>query len=182
LWKAIRDLDVFVLLHPPLRPIGGERVGAYFLNNLIGYPVDTTIAAARLMFSGLLSELPGLKCCLAHAGGFLPYQIGRLQLGFDANPICRTALSVAPEKLLNAFYYDTLTHNDTALEFLLNAVDAERILYGSDYPFEMYDRAGPGRVTRLPGRKQTEIEAILKGNAQRAFARASGGLRSSALA
>jgi aminocarboxymuconate-semialdehyde decarboxylase len=169
LWKAICDLDVFVLLHPPLQPVGGERTSAYFLNNLIGYPVDTTIAAARLMFSGLLNELPGLKCCLAHAGGFLPYQIGRMQRGFDANPVCRATLKKPPVALLNAFYYDTLTHSDAALEFLLNVVDNDRILYGSDYPFEMLDPNGPRRIKRLAGRSQSEIAAILGGNAVLAF-------------
>ncbi len=182
LWKAIHELDVFVLLHPPLRPVGGERVGSYFLNNLIAYPVDTTIAAARLMFSGLLSELPGLKCCLAHAGGFLPYQIGRMQRGFDANPVCRTVLKTPPTELLNAFYYDTLTHNDAALGFLLDVVDGERVLYGSDYPFEMVDTAGPRRVTRLAGRAPGEIEAILKGNAERALGRPREAVRGSVLA
>ena len=82
-WKRLAELDVFVLLHPPRLPVGAARVGDYFLNNLIAYPVDTTIAAARLLFSGVLRHYPTLKCCLAHGGGFLPYQIGRLIVGLQ---------------------------------------------------------------------------------------------------
>jgi aminocarboxymuconate-semialdehyde decarboxylase len=169
LWRAIHELDVFVLLHPALTPVGGARVGDYFLNNLVAYPADTTIAAARLMFSGLLSELPGLKCCLAHAGGFLPYQIGRMQRGFDGNPVCRKNLKTPPAEMLNVFYYDTLTHNDAALEFLVKVVDGGRILYGSDYPFEMFDGDGPARVRRLPGAAPAQLQAILRDNAEKAL-------------
>jgi aminocarboxymuconate-semialdehyde decarboxylase len=169
LWRAIRDHDVFVLLHPPFIPVGGARVADYFLNNLIGFPVETTIAAARIMFSGLLSELPGLKCCLAHAGGFLPYQIGRMQRGFDANPLCRAHLSSPPSLLLDAFYYETLTHNDAALEFLVRTVDSRRILYGSDYPFEMFDTEGPARIKRLDGVAAADIGAILAKNGEAAL-------------
>ena len=85
-WKRLAELDVFVLLHPPRHPVGMERVGDYFLNNLIAYPADTTIAAARLLFSGVLRQYPTLKCCLAHGGGFLPYQIGRFDRGFCRAP------------------------------------------------------------------------------------------------
>jgi aminocarboxymuconate-semialdehyde decarboxylase len=169
LWKAVRDLDVFVLLHPPLRPVGGARVADYFINNLIAFPADTTIAAARMMFGGLLSEVPGLKCCLAHAGGFLPYQIGRLQRGFDANSVCRKFLHQSPVELLNAFYFDTLTHSDAALDFLLKTVDGDRILYGSDYPFEMVDIDGPQRIKRMAGLAPAQIQAILKDNAEKAL-------------
>lgn len=171
LWKALRDLDVFVMLHPPLVPIGGERIGQYFLNNLIGFPADTALAGARLMFSGLMSDLPGLKCCLVHAGGFLPYQIGRLQRGYDANPVCRANLKMSPVEMLNSFYFDTLTHGDAALAFLLDVIDNDRIMYGSDYPFEMYDVVGPERISRLPGRSHVSIDAILRGNAERALQR-----------
>jgi aminocarboxymuconate-semialdehyde decarboxylase len=169
LWKRLREHDVFVFLHPPLVPVGLERTGAYFLNNLISYPVDTTIAAARLMFSGIFHELPGLKCCLAHAGGFLPFQIGRMDRGFAAHPACSKALNRRPSELMSSFYYDTLTHNDAALSHLVAVIDRGQILYGSDYPFEMLDPSGPSRVQNLSGLSQREMHAILSGNAERAF-------------
>jgi aminocarboxymuconate-semialdehyde decarboxylase len=150
LWRRLNDLDMVVLLHPPLRPVGDLRTGDFFLNNLLGYPVDTTVAAARLLFSGVFQELPELKICLAHGGGFLPYQIGRLDRGFAAHPACSKSLTVAPSDLLRAFHYDSLTHNDQALAFLLGMVGADRVVYGSDYPFEMLDASGPARIQHLP--------------------------------
>lgn len=149
LWRRLHDLDVFVLLHPPLRPVGLDRTGDYFLNNLISYPVDTTIAAARLLFSGIFQELPGLKICLAHSGGFLPFQIGRMDRGYDAHPACSKSLGVQPSKLIDSFIYDSLTHNDAALTFLLGLVGSARVVYGSDYPFEMLDPRGTDRIQSL---------------------------------
>ncbi len=153
-----------VLLHPPMRPIGLERTSDYFLNNLISYPVDTTIAAARLLFSGVFEQLPGLKICLAHSGGFLPYQIGRMERGFDAHPACKISLTTPPSQLLNAFIYDSLTHNDAALSFLLEVVGPDRVVYGSDYPFEMLDPRGPDRISSLTGLDQTQRANVLGGN------------------
>lgn len=164
LWKKIRDFDVFVLLHPPFRPVGLERTGDYFLNNLISYPVDTTIAAARLLFSGLFQELPGLKICLAHSGGFLPYQIGRMDRGFAAHPACSKQLKSAPSANLNSFIFDSLTHNDGALSYLIGAVGAERVVYGSDYPFEMLDPQGPNRLIGLQNLSLDNRDAILGRN------------------
>lgn len=171
LWKRLCDLDMLVLLHPPFKPVGEGRNGDYFLNNLISFPVDTTIAAARLMFSGILDELPGLKICLAHAGGFLPYQIGRFDRGFAAHPACSRSLGKPPSSLLDRFFYDTLTHDDAALAFLMTQVGAERVVYGSDYPFEMLDPTGPERVRRL-GLGMAEEDAVLGGTVRELLASA----------
>ncbi|HRF07025.1 MAG TPA: amidohydrolase family protein [Xanthobacteraceae bacterium] len=164
LWKRIHELDVFVLLHPPFRPVGLDRTNDYFLNNLISYPVDTTIAAARLLFSGLFQEFPGLKICLAHSGGFLPYQIGRFDRGFAAHPACSKQLKTAPSEGMSNFIFDSLTHNDRALSFLIDSVGASRVVYGSDYPFEMLDPAGPKRLEGLQNLSDKQREAILSGN------------------
>ena len=169
LWKHLAELDVFVLLHPPRVPVGMERVGNYFLNNLIAYPTDTTIAAARLLFSGILHDYPALKCCLAHGGGFLPYQIGRLDRGFAAHPACKSKISQPPSDFLRSFYYDTLTHHTQALGYLIGLVGSDKVLFGSDYPFEMMDEAGPVRVQQVSGLAAAEREAILGGNAQSLF-------------
>ena len=164
-WKRIADYDLLVLLHPPFKPVGLDRTGDYFLNNLLSYPIDTTIAAARILFSGLLQELPSLKLCLAHAGGFLPYQIGRLDRGYQAHPACQRGISKPPSAFLESFLYDTLTHSTEALEYLSATVGSARLLYGSDYPFEMLDDEGPGRVQLLKIPAQ-EATGILGGNVQ----------------
>ncbi len=160
LWKRLAELDVLVLLHPPFKPVGLERAGDYFLNNLISYPVDTSIAAARLIFSGIMSDLPGLKVCLARVGGFLPYPIGRFDRGFAAHPACK-AITKSPLEFLRSFYFDTLTHNTAALDYLCATVGADRLVYGSDYPFEMLDESGPSRVRAMRGMSDTDLGAIL---------------------
>jgi aminocarboxymuconate-semialdehyde decarboxylase len=167
LWKRLCDLDVLVLLHPPLVPIGIERLGEYFLNNLLGNPMDTTVAAARLIFSGVMRDYPGLKCCLAHGGGFLPYQIGRLDRGFEAHPACRVGISRAPSAFLRSFYYDTLTHAPAALEYLAGVVTSDRLLFGSDYPFEMRAERGPAPVHEMPGMSSEALADILGRTAAR---------------
>ena len=166
LWKRLEELDVFVLLHPPRIPVGMDRAGDYFLNNLISYPTDTTIAAARLLFSGVLGDYPKLKCCLAHGGGFLPYQIGRLDRGFVAHPACSRKILQLPSDFLRSFYYDTLTHNTHALSYLISLVGTDKVLFGSDYPFEMVDELGPARVKQVSGLAEEAMDAILGGNAR----------------
>ena len=161
LWKRLHERNIFVFLHPPLRPIGLDRTGDYFLNNLISYPTDTTIAAARLIFSGLLDEYPQLKICLAHSGGFLPFQIGRFDLGYAKHPACSKVLRHQPSDFLTTFFYDSLTHNSRALSFLIDTVGADNVVYGTDYPFEMVEAMGPDRIEMLPGLSRSARDDIL---------------------
>jgi len=161
LWKRLHERNIFVFLHPPLRPVGLDRTGDYFLNNLISYPTDTTIAAARLIFSGILDEYPGLKIGLAHSGGFLPFQIGRFDLGYAKHPACSKVLSHQPSDFLTAFVYDSLTHNSRALSFLIDTVGADSVVYGTDYPFEMLEAMGPARIETLPGLSRAARDDIL---------------------
>jgi aminocarboxymuconate-semialdehyde decarboxylase len=171
LWRRLDEQNVLVLLHPPAKPVGLDRVGDYFLNNLISYPVDTTIAAARLVFSGIMSDLPGLKVCLAHGGGFLPYQIGRFDRGFAAHPACKKAITRPPLEFLRSFYFDTLTHNTAALDYLCATVGADRLVYGSDYPFEMLDESGTSRIRAMRDLSSPDLDAILGSTARAALGR-----------
>ena len=164
LWRRLHQRNILVFLHPPLKPVGLDRTGDYFLNNLISYPTDTTIAAARIMFSGLLDELPGLKICLAHSGGFMPFQIGRFDLGFDNHPACSKTLKRPPSELLTNFVYDSLTHHSKVLSFLIDMVGADSVVYGTDYPFEMMEAVGPARVETLPHLSRAARDNILGNN------------------
>ncbi|HCE5431464.1 TPA: amidohydrolase [Legionella pneumophila] len=169
LWKEIADRGVFVLLHPPRCPFDGARPKSYFLNNLVFFPVDTTVAAAKLIFSGILKDFPNLKICLPHGGGFLPYQIGRLDHGFEVHSACQGQIDVAPSEYLRSFYYDTITHDDVALRYLIDRVGADRVLYGSDFPFEMTDDVGTRRLSSVPGLSPEQFAQISHGNAQSAL-------------
>jgi aminocarboxymuconate-semialdehyde decarboxylase len=163
-WATAAELDAFILVHP-INVAGMDRLGSYYLNNLIGNPLDTTIAAACLVFSGVLERYPTLKICLAHGGGFVPYQAGRFLHGWHVRAEPKKKLPKPPTDSLNRFLFDTITHSKDVLEFLVGNVGADRVLLGSDYPFDM---GMPDGVLQVRGLSipAAEQAAILGGRAQ----------------
>lgn len=135
-WATAAELDAFILVHP-VNVAGANRLSSYYLTNLIGNPLDTTIAAACLVFGGVLERYPSLKFCLAHGGGFVPYQAGRLLHGWRVRSEPKKTLGKPPTESLARFYFDTIVHSKEALEFLVATAAAEHVLLGSDYPFDM---------------------------------------------
>jgi aminocarboxymuconate-semialdehyde decarboxylase len=135
-WATAAELDAFILVHPN-NVAGADRLSSYYLTNLIGNPLDTTIAAACLVFSGVLERYPSLKFCLAHGGGFVPYQAGRFVHGWHVRAEPKKKLTRPPTDSLKRFYFDTIVHSKDALEFLVGSAGADRVLLGSDYPFDM---------------------------------------------
>jgi aminocarboxymuconate-semialdehyde decarboxylase len=147
-WAAAANLGAFIFIHPQ-GGAGAERLGSYYLKNLVGLPFETTIAGASLVFGGVLERHPGLKICLAHAGGFVPYQAGRFRHGFDVRPEARVNLKETPEVSIARLYYDTITHAKPPLEFLIASAGADHVLLGSDYPFDMGNLDCVARVEAL---------------------------------
>jgi aminocarboxymuconate-semialdehyde decarboxylase len=135
-WAKAAELGAFILIHP-VGVAGAERLKSYYLANLIGNPVDTTIAAASLVFGGVLERHPALKICLSHGGGFVPYQGGRWAHGWRVRGEPKVNLKTSPELSLRRFYYDTILHAAAPLEFLVRTAGASHVLLGSDYPFDM---------------------------------------------
>ena len=131
----IEALDLPIFLHP-LQTIGGKRVANYHLGNLIGNPLDTAIAASRLIFSGVLDRHPKLQVNLPHAGGVLPILIGRIDHGWKVRKENRH-LAQAPSTYLRRFTYDTIAHSKPIMEFVISMVGADRVMIGSDYCFDM---------------------------------------------
>jgi aminocarboxymuconate-semialdehyde decarboxylase len=162
LWTTAAELGAFIFIHP-VGVVGADRLKSYYLVNLIGNPVDTTIAAASLIFGGVLERHPALKICLAHGGGFVPYQGGRWVHGWNVRPEPKANLKHAPDRELTRFFYDTLTHSDTSLEFLVKNAGAARVLLGSDYPFDMGFYDGVRQVRALPIVEEDKV-AILGGS------------------
>jgi aminocarboxymuconate-semialdehyde decarboxylase len=163
-WATAAELDAFILVHP-INVAGMDRLTSYYLNNLIGNPLDTTIAAACLVFSGVLERYPTLKFCLAHGGGFVPYQAGRFLHGWHVRTEPKKKLPKPPTESLERFYFDTIVHSKEVLEFLVGIAGADRVLLGSDYPFDMGMPDGVLQVRglSLPAAEQA---AILGGRAQ----------------
>jgi aminocarboxymuconate-semialdehyde decarboxylase len=136
LWTAAAEFDALMLIHPG-NVAGGDRLRAYYLNNLIGNPLDTTIAAACLIFGGVLARHPKLNFLMVHGGGFIPYQGGRWVHGWQVRPEPKVHLKESPAKYLDRFLYDTIVHSKASLEFLVASVGAARVFLGSDYPYDM---------------------------------------------
>ena len=109
----------------------------FHLRNLVGFPLDTTLAAARLIFAGVLDRFPRLRICVAQAGGFLPYVAGRLDHGYSVRRECRRFIERPPSEYLQRFYFDSITHSSRVLRLLLETVGPERVRLGSDFPFDM---------------------------------------------
>jgi aminocarboxymuconate-semialdehyde decarboxylase len=104
---------------------------------LVGFPLDTTLAAAQLIFAGVLDRFPRLRICLGQAGGFFPYIIGRLDAGYHARPECRRNIQRPPSDYLQHFYYDTIIHSAHSSAFLIDTVGPDRVMFGTDFPFDM---------------------------------------------
>jgi len=136
LWAAAEELGAFMFIHPN-NVAGAERLKSYYLVNLIGNPLDTTIAAACLVFGGVMDRHPRLKVCLAHAGGFMPYQAGRWIHGWRVRPEPKKNIPQEPATIVGRFLYDTIAHSDESLAFLIERAGAARVMLGSDYPYDM---------------------------------------------
>ncbi len=165
LFHRIEELRLPVFLHP-MRPLGPERLEPYNFYNLLGFPFETAVAAAHLIFSGVLDRFPRLTFCLPHAGGALPWLIGRMNRGYKIWETCREAKR-KPSAYLRRFFYDTISHDPGTLIYLIRLVGAQRVMLGSDYCFEIgYDRPVEV-VTRLASLSRTDQGRILGANAAR---------------
>jgi aminocarboxymuconate-semialdehyde decarboxylase len=164
-WATAERLGAFIFIHPQ-GGAGAERLGSYYLKNLVGLPFETTIAGASLVFGGVLERHPGLKICLAHGGGFVPYQAGRFRHGFEVRPEAGVKLKETPEASIARLYYDTITHATPALEFLIATAGASHVLLGSDYPFDMGNLDCVARVEAL-AIPPADRDLILGGYAER---------------
>ncbi len=163
--KRAQELGVFIFTHPYVAGTLPRDLGCYYLGNLAGLPFDTALMAAHLMFSGALDELPDLKIILAHGGGHLPYQIGRLAHGYEVRKEARANTRNSPLKLLRRFYFDALTHDADALRFLVDKAGADRVTIGTDAPYDMAEDNPLAMINALTGLTGQQRDRILGLNA-----------------
>lgn len=147
-WAAAEELGAFIFIHPQVSA-AAERLTSYYLRNMVGLTLETTIAGACLVFGGVLERYPRLKICLAHGGGYVPYQAGRFQHGWEVREEAKVRLHNPPSESLGRLYYDTILHSKPALEFLISTAGHDRVLLGSDYPFDMGNLDCVARVRAL---------------------------------
>ena len=158
-YAKAEELGWTIFLHP-IDTVGRERTQKYYLKNLLGNPYDTGIAAASLIFGGVLDAFPKLEVNLVHAGGTFPWLIGRLDHGTKVRPELRH-MKRLPSEYLRRFTYDTIGHNDHINQALINLVGADRVVLGSDYCFDMGLNDPVGELERLRDLKQQQREQIL---------------------
>ena len=136
LYEKAHDLNAVLYIHPSF-PVGVEAMTEYWLMPLVGFPFDTTLAAAKLVFSGVVEKCPGIRWVLGHLGGAIPYLAERLDRGFFAFEECRANITKPPSEYLKEFYYDSVNFDVNALEFALSFAGADHFVAGSDYPHKI---------------------------------------------
>jgi len=160
--KAIEKLGLFVFTHP-YQCLAQGGMDAYYLKNFVGFPLDTTMMIAHLMFSGALDDLKKLRILCAHGGGFMPYQIGRFAHGHAVRAEPKANDCSAPKQLFKRFYFDCLTHEPRSTRHLIEVAGANHIVIGTDNPFDMAPKGDAkqlGQVDAIPGLTAVEREWI----------------------
>ena len=168
-WAAAETTGALVFVHPTTQGFGDPVFGEYYLHNLVGNPMETTLTAAHMVLAGVMERHPNLQVLLAHAGGAIVTLAGRLRHGHEAIAAAGGALSEPADVSIRRFLFDTVTHDPALLRSLVEAVGAERVLLGSDYPFDMADRH-PVETARRAALDEDDEAALLSGNAERLLA------------
>lgn len=165
-WDKAASLDTPIFIHPSDVLGLHDRLKDYYLNNFIGNPLDTTIAAACLIFGGVMDRFPKLKVLLAHMGGYTPWIRGRWEHGYGERGEPKVNGAKNPEAYIGRLYYDTIIHNADCFAFGVQTLGADHVLYGTDYPYDM-GYLGPAK--EIPGISQIskkDQEKIFSGNAR----------------
>lgn len=168
LYERLAQYGMVLMLHPLIEN-RDPQTRRYHLSNLVGNPYQTTAAAGNLLFSGVLDRVPQLQVLLVHGGGFLLYQLGRMDHGFRMRPAAEHPCQQTPRAYLRRnFLFDGLTHDPQALGFLVALAGPDRVLFGTDYPYDMADEA-QGRHFQSLNLGEAALGAFAHGNARRLF-------------
>ena len=155
-FAAAEELGVLLFLHP-LGFTQAERMSDHYLNNLIGNPLESTLALSHLIFGGVLDSHPGLKICVAHGGGYLPAYHGRMDHAFRARADCRQHIAREPSSYLQQVWFDSLVFDRSQLDYLVARYGADHICMGSDYPFDMAEPDPVGFLSQLPEAARAQV-------------------------
>jgi aminocarboxymuconate-semialdehyde decarboxylase len=166
LWKKADELGAVIYIHPT-DPAGVEAMLDYWLMPLVGFLMDTTLAAAKLVFSGVVERHPRIRWVLTHMGGATPYLAERFDRGYRAFAECRRHITRPPTEYLKDFYFDTVNFNPDAVTFAISFAGVDRILAGSDYPHQIGSIPLMLETIEKLGLDQRSKQKILGGNAAR---------------
>ncbi|WP_329234111.1 amidohydrolase family protein [Streptomyces canus] len=162
-WRRAEETGAVLVLHPFGCTLD-ERLDRWYLSNTVGQPTENAVALSHLIFSGVLDRHPGLKLIAAHGGGYLPTHIGRADHAWSVRADADTDCAQLPSSYLKRLYFDSLVHDPHVLRALIAAAGADRVLLGSDFPFDMgtEDPVGALRSAHLP---EADFQAVRGGNA-----------------
>ncbi|MCT9079885.1 amidohydrolase family protein [Streptomyces fulvoviolaceus] len=162
-WTRVEETGAILFLHPFGCTLD-ERLDQWYLSNVVGQPTENAVALSHLIFSGVLDRHPELKLIAAHGGGYLPTHLGRSDHAWSARSDAGAGCAHLPSSYLRRLYFDSLVHDPHVLRELIRVAGADRVLLGSDFPFDMgtEDPVGALRAARLP---DTDFHAVRGGNA-----------------
>ncbi len=166
-FRKVEELDIPMFIHPVSPQLGLDRLGKYHLANLVGNVTETAVAAASLIFGRVLDEFPRLKPYLAHGGGSCPYISGRWDRGWRSRG--EGGMPAAPTEYLQRIYYDSLTHSQRALEYLVRFAGSDHIRLGSDYPYSMGEPGPVQEVESTPGLSDGDKRQVVRETATEMF-------------
>lgn len=162
--EAAQDLGAAVFIHP-WDMMGKDNMPKYWLPWLVGMPAETSLAISSMIFGGVLERLPNLRIAFAHGGGSFPATVGRIEHGFNVRPdLCAVDNNVNPREYLGKFYLDSLVHDKTMLNYLVDLIGEDKVTLGSDYPFPLGEHH-PGELIRSSGFEETVEKKLLGNNA-----------------
>lgn len=161
-WTHAEQLGAIVFVHPFGCTLD-ERLDSWYLTNVVGQPVENAVALSHLIFGGVLDRHPALRLVVSHGGGYLPAFVGRMDHGWGARSDVRSCERL-PSSYLSQLWFDSLVHTPAALRILIDQVGAERVLLGSDHPFDMGVDDPVDRVLAA-GLTDAQVTAILGSNA-----------------
>lgn len=166
LWKKANALKAVIYIHPA-HPLGVEAMEQYWLMPLVGFLMDTTLAAAHLVFAGVPERYPDITWVLCHMGGAIPYLAERLDRGYEAFQDCRANIPRPPSTYLKQFYFDTVNFDLNAIELAIKFAGVDHIVAGSDYPHQIGSIPKMLKALRSLPIPEADRAKILGGNAAR---------------
>jgi aminocarboxymuconate-semialdehyde decarboxylase len=165
-WARAEKEGALIMLHPQgfTEP---ERLEPYFMTNAVGQPLETTLALAQMIFGGVFERFPKLKLCAAHGGGYFPFYLGRFEQSYRERAECRVNISKSPAEYLRNIWFDTVVFRPDAIGYLADVVGADRIMLGTDSPFDMGEKDPVGLIKAAPGLSDAQKADMLGGSAAR---------------
>lgn len=165
-FARVEELGVLIFMHPFGTSLVG-RMSDHYFPNTIGHPLESALAIGQLVFDGYLEKFPRLKICIAHGGGYIPAYWGRFEHAYAHRADCRVNIKKPPSHYLKKLHFDTVVFSDVELKHLIETWGADRIMLGTDYPFDMAEPDPVGLLKRVKGVSRSDMARVASGNAER---------------